>query len=417
MNIQAAPADKTAAPPAAGEDLFTTLRGVPLFRQATDEALNQLIAANMVARAEVPRDTVLEIPHHLLGALCIVAHGQVSIGLFERAALDERGKQQRDAALGEAEGTLMPPGPLARTASKNLALFIEGDLFNISALPTGHRGEGMVGAFSISRVVALFVSPDAISHLTRIAPVVGQTLSDALALTNARLRSIHGIKHEILDFYIRNGLSVAGPTVRVRQLDLCIDCKQCEDACEERHGAGRLTLGGFELGLLDFVFTCRTCADARCLSPCEHDAIKRDAKTGEVKIIEDRCIGCSLCALSCPYGAIDMVNVAEPEMPSFQPQFKARLDKGGKLGFGPGKGRKAPTRRIANKCDHCDGYAEQACVSACPTGALIEVAPQQLFRERAEPTGRRGRRRLAVLPAEPFIEGVAVRDYGEARVH
>jgi Fe-S-cluster-containing hydrogenase component 2 len=42
---------------------------------------------------------------------------------------------------------------------------------------------------------------------------------------------------------------------------------------DDGHGAQRLTLGGYELGLLDFVYTCRTCSDARCLSPCEHDAI------------------------------------------------------------------------------------------------------------------------------------------------
>jgi len=261
----------------------------------------------------------------------------------------------------------------------------------------------------------LLIAGDAVTTLASAAPEVAGAIASALALTNARLRSITGIKHEILDFYVRNGLSVAGPTVRLRQLDLCIDCKQCEEACEDRHGAQRLTLGGYELGLLDFVYTCRTCSDARCLSPCEHDAIKRDAATGEVVIHEDRCIGCSLCALSCPYGAINMINVAEPELEAYSPAFKARLDKSGKLAFGPGKGRKAQARRIASKCDHCAGYGDQACVSACPTGSLIEISPATLFRERAEPTGGR-KRRLDLLPASPFIDGLAVRDSGKARV-
>src|SRR5262249_14322751 len=65
-------------------------------------------------------------------------------------------------------------------------------------------------------------------------------------------------------------------------------------------------------------------------------------------------------------------------------------------------------------CDHCAGFAEQACVSACPTGALIEVSPATLFRARAEPTGKR--RRLEVLPAAPFVDGLGVRDSGDARV-
>jgi hypothetical protein len=110
-----------------------------------------------------------------------------------------------------------------------------------------------------------------------------------------------------------------------------------------------------------------------------------------------------------------MVNVAEPELPTYRPRFKDRLDKDHKLAFGAGKGRKAPARRIANKCDHCAGYADQACVSACPTGSLIEIAPATLFRERAAPTGKR-RKRLDVLPRAPFVESVRIRDSGLARV-
>jgi len=410
----AAEAPASGEAPPSPELVLSTLRTLPMFAGASDALLQQLVAMGLVTRIEAPRDTVLEIPAHLHDPLCVVARGQISIGVFDRAVLEERGRRQRDAALGEQDGTLMPPGPLARDASKNLALFGEGELFNLGAIPTV-VGDGVRVAFSISRVVVVLIGAASLREIMRVAPAVEHALSAALALTNARLRSITGIKHEILDFYVRNGLSIAGPTVRLRQLDLCIDCKQCEDACEDRHGSRRLTLGGFELGVLDFVFSCRTCADARCLSPCEHDAIKRDPATGEVQIFEDRCIGCSLCSLSCPYGAIDMVNVAEPELASYNPQFKARLEKSGKLGFGPGRGRKAPARRIANKCDHCAGYAEQACVSACPTGALIEIAPATLFRERPEPTGKR-RKRLHVLPATPFIDGINVRDSGEARV-
>ena len=394
---------------------WTALRAAPIFRSAGDDVLRRLCAAGLVHHREMPRDTLLDIPAELHGALCVVVSGQVSIGVFDPAALAERGRQQRDAALGEKDGTLMPPGPLARTARQNLAMFGAGELFNLAAVAqSGAAGGDRIAAFSLSRAAVLLIAGDAVSWLAGAAPAVEPAIAAAVAATTARLRSITGIKHEILDFYVRNGLSVAGPTVRLRQLDLCIDCKQCEEACEERHGAQRLTLGGYELGLLDFVYTCRTCSDARCLSPCEHDAIKRDAATGEVKIHEDRCIGCSLCALSCPYGAINMINVAEPELDGYNPRFKARLDKGGKLGFGPGKGRKAQARRIASKCDHCAGYADQACVSACPTGSLIEIAPATLFRERGEPAGRR--RKLDVLPAQPFIDGIAVRDSGAARV-
>ncbi len=378
--------------------------------------LRQLIADGWGTVSALPRDTLVALPPSAAAdTLCIVVTGQLSIGVFEPAVLAARGRQQRDAARGEAEGTLLPPGPLARSARRNLAMFGPGEVFNPGALPPNTDDEAVL-PFSLSTVMVLFLPARALAWLTRTAPTVDQALREQLALTAARLRSVAGIKHEILDFYLRHGISVAGPMVRVRQLDLCIDCKQCEDACEDRHGTRRLTLGGYELGVLDFVYTCRTCEDARCLSPCEHDAIKRDAQTGEIKIIEDRCIGCSLCALSCPYGAINMVNVAEPEMPSFSPAFKARLEKGHKLAYGPGKGRKAPARRIANKCDHCAGYGDQACVSACPTGSLIEISPVALFQERPDPVRSGKRKKLRVLPSSPFTEGLNVHDSGVARV-
>lgn len=413
MIATAVPPSPARVPPSF-EDTAQLLRQHALLVTVDERALRQLVDQDQLAPLELARDTLITPPTGGASTLCLVIRGQVSIGVFDPEALTARGLPQRDAALGEQEGTLLPPPPMARTASSNLALFTEGEVFNLGALP--HAAEDrLVAAFSLTRAVVVMLAEEVIQRLTQSSPEFGRALTASLSLTNTRLRSVTGIKHEILDFYMRHGLSLAGPTVRVRQLDLCIDCKQCEDACEERHGAGRLVLGGFELGVLDFVFTCRTCADARCLSPCEHDAIKRDASTGEIRIVEDRCIGCSLCALSCPYGAIDMINIAEPDQPSFKPQLKTRLEKAGKLGFGPGKGRKAPVRRIANKCDHCAGYGDQACVSACPTGSLIEIAPATLFRDR--PAASAGRRKhLEVLPSSPFVDGINVRDSGQARV-
>jgi Fe-S-cluster-containing hydrogenase component 2 len=413
-----------AAPADPVDPSWAALRGAPLFRAAGDDVLAALAAARLIHRIELPRDTALDIPPGVHGALCLVVAGQISIGVFDPEALAERGQPQRDAALGEQDGTLMPPGPLARAARRNLALLRDGELFNLEAIGQATQpGDDRIAAFALTRALVLVLAGEAVRALAAASPATEQAIGAALASTSARLRAITGIQHEILDFYLRHGLSVAGPTVRLRQLDLCIDCKQCEEACEDRHGAQRLTLGGYELGLLDFVYTCRTCSDARCLSPCEHDAIKRDARTGEVVIHEDRCIGCSLCALSCPYGAIQMINVAEPELPGYQPQFKARLDQAGKLAFGPGTGRKAQARRIASKCDHCAGYADQACVSACPTGSLIELSPAALFRERPEPIvpapaapASPPPRAREILPAAPFVDGIAVRDSGAARV-
>ncbi len=409
MSAAAAPSVAPAAPEV---DPLSALRAVPALAGVPDAILAPLVASGAIAVLTLPRDTVVTTDSRY--PMCVVASGQVSLALFDRSALTARlAHRQRDAAKGERDGTLLPPPPLAHVALRNLALFTDGDAWNPTALAAD--GDDAIAAFALTGATVVALAQAALTRLRAVAAAAHDALGAALAHTGARLQALTGVRQELLDFYLRNGLSLAGPSVRVRQLDRCIDCKQCEDACEERHGARRLTLGGFELGLVDVVFTCRTCTDARCLSPCEHDAIKRDPASGEVKIDEARCIGCSLCALSCPYGAIDMVNVAEPDMPSWKPAFKARLEKDGRLAFGPGKGRVAPARRIANKCDHCAGYADQACVAACPTGSLVEVAPAALFVERP-PSPPPSRKKLVVLPTAPFTEGLGVTDAGLARI-
>jgi Fe-S-cluster-containing dehydrogenase component len=142
-------------------------------------------------------------------------------------------------------------------------------------------------------------------------------------------------------------------------------------------------------------------------------------------INEATCTGCTACAQSCPYGAIDMIEI-EPEAPTFKKHFKARLEKRDALKFGPGTPRVARARRIANKCDHCIAYGDQACVSACPTGSLIEINAYDLFRERSPKmqqlayTGFNSdltkKDRKEVLPVLPFIEGLAIRSGGIAKM-
>jgi Fe-S-cluster-containing hydrogenase component 2 len=250
-------------------------------------------------------------------------------------------------------------------------------------------------------------------------------LRRALSVSRERLAWVSGVKQELLDFFVRQGISVSGEMVRVRQLELCIDCKLCEEACEERYGAKRLTLGGYQLGMLDFIYTCRTCTDQRCVDPCAYDSIRYDVERKEVVINEATCTGCTACAQSCPYGAIDMVEI-EPDAPQFKPDFKHRLEKKAALNFGPGTGRVARARRIANKCDHCVAYGDQACVSACPTGSLIEIDAYDLFRERSPAMALLGKTgfdtdltkkdRKEVLPVLPFTEGLDIRSGGLAKV-
>ncbi|MBW3547816.1 MAG: hypothetical protein KY452_06750, partial [Actinobacteria bacterium] len=84
------------------------------------------------------------------------------------------------------------------------------------------------------------------------------------------------------------------------------------------------------------------CAEPGCLDGCPVDAYEKDPVTGVVRHLDDQCIGCSYCTLTCPYEV---------------PQYDA------------GRG-------IVRKCDMChDRLAEgeaPPCVRACPTEAITE---------------------------------------------
>ena len=126
-------------------------------------------------------------------------------------------------------------------------------------------------------------------------------------------------------------------------LDLCIGCLSCEQACARTH-AGRTALpfGGIKaVALVPSV--CRQCEEAPCLEACPVAAlVKRE--DGAVVRRELECTNCGSCVLACPFGA---------------------------LGWGAEPGL------VGAKCDNCEARLakglEPACVATCPTGARIFV--------------------------------------------
>ncbi|HEU4613589.1 MAG TPA: 4Fe-4S dicluster domain-containing protein, partial [Kofleriaceae bacterium] len=320
------------------EKAYTLLRGLPLFEGIPDQDLIAAMSQGGIANRQLERDMFVLDPiglaHGQPAPVIYVARGQVAAGVFTENDLSERRAQQlahENATKEEREAeSLIKPPPLARIALKNVALFMEGDLFNSGALSAA-RGQPMA-FYTSSPSILISLDHRWIAELAVRHPPFEARLRRALSISRERLAWVSGVKQELLDFFVRQGISVSGEMVRVRQLGLCIDCKLCEEACEERYGARRLTLGGYQLGMLDFIYTCRTCTDQRCVDPCAYDSIKYDEVKKEVVINESTCTGCTACAQSCPYGAIDMVEI-EPEAPTFRLDFQKRLDKKGALKF------------------------------------------------------------------------------------
>ena len=132
-------------------------------------------------------------------------------------------------------------------------------------------------------------------------------------------------------------------------LDACTGCKSCVVACHSLNGldedeswrsVGTLQGGGKLAFHQTVTSACHHCVDPACLKGCPVDAYEKDPVTGIVAHLDDQCIGCSYCTLTCPY-----------EVPRFN------ADRG-----------------IVRKCDMCRGRLAEgeapACVQACPNGAI-----------------------------------------------
>ncbi|WP_400260599.1 4Fe-4S dicluster domain-containing protein [Candidatus Methanomassiliicoccus intestinalis] len=99
-------------------------------------------------------------------------------------------------------------------------------------------------------------------------------------------------------------------------LEKCKGCRQCEKACSNTHSAK--TLGVLKpLPRVKILFTqsndgkkgspypmrCHHCEIPKCVESCMAGALIK-TKDGLVIHEADRCVGCWMCVMTCPYGAI-----------------------------------------------------------------------------------------------------------------
>lgn len=132
--------------------------------------------------------------------------------------------------------------------------------------------------------------------------------------------------------------------------DLCTGCRTCEISCAVAHSqSGTLAGALFELprpryrivvqtgGKRPLPLNCRQCEEPECLFACKAGAVYIDEQTDQVRVDLEKCVGCWMCVMACPFGA------AAPDR----------------------------ERHKVVKCDLCNHRPEgPACVEACPTQAL-----------------------------------------------
>jgi len=131
----------------------------------------------------------------------------------------------------------------------------------------------------------------------------------------------------------------------------CLGCGSCEIACAVEHSKSKKLNKAIEESPLpikrrkaQFVMQgvaistgCHHCEEAACVAACMSGAMYKDKKTGETKHDKDKCVGCWMCIMSCPFGVL----------------------------------AREKQEKIVVKCDLCADREVPACVEACPTGALL----------------------------------------------
>lgn len=130
----------------------------------------------------------------------------------------------------------------------------------------------------------------------------------------------------------------------------CLGCRSCELACATQHSETKTLFSAiYELPLPKarvfveqaeqgkFPLQCRHCQEPKCVSACIGGAMTVDSVTGQVLNNPDKCVGCWMCVMVCPFGAI----VQDTQ------------------------------RKLALKCDRCSGEDVPACTKSCPTKALV----------------------------------------------
>ena len=149
------------------------------------------------------------------------------------------------------------------------------------------------------------------------------------------------------------------------EAEKCTGCLQCEMACSyEKEGVfnpakSRIKVFTFHEQGRFSPYTCTQCADAWCLHACPVEAIVYNAQTGSKDVIDDICVGCKVCTISCPFGTVNY-----------------NQDSGKVI-----------------KCDLCGG--DPACAKACPTAAITYVD--------ADHTGLNRMRKYAEKNIEPLV--------------
>lgn len=269
-----------------------------------------------------------------------------------------------------------------------IAYLTQGNYFGEMALLEDEKRSATISVFT--KVEVLQVLREDFILLLDENPKLAEKVKDIV--TERKLNTLKvkmdPAKAGKLEALVERGI-IQAESLLIIDLKTCIHCNNCVDACEDRHGYPRLDRRGTRIGNISVPVACRLCHDPVCLI-CNFDAIKR-ASTGEIHVIDDKCVGCSGCAIRCPYNVIQMV-AAKPQSGSKGFDILGALSGRGKeIGDEKTKDHKLKPKHLAIKCDNCMGYSDTACTNNCPTHAIRWINPMEYFGDAENVIPKRGK--------------------------
>jgi carbon-monoxide dehydrogenase iron sulfur subunit len=132
--------------------------------------------------------------------------------------------------------------------------------------------------------------------------------------------------------------------------EVCMACKLCEVYCLTAHSKTKNVMLAYkkefpramsrtiveERGIETLSVQCRHCEEPVCIEACMTGAMYK-SPDGQVLCDSEKCVGCWMCIMVCPFGAIE---------------------------------RNITQKHISSKCDLCPERTIPACVENCPNRAL-----------------------------------------------
>jgi len=144
--------------------------------------------------------------------------------------------------------------------------------------------------------------------------------------------------------------------------DRCMGCRSCEISCAVQHSEGKTLFSALlespapmkrlfveATEDIKMPILCRHCEDAPCLNACISGCLYKD-EIGFVRRKKERCIGCWTCMMVCPFGVVT----------------------------------RDVNKHLAVKCDRCHKLDVPACVTACPTKALVVKNLDEIPKEKRQ---------------------------------